>query len=402
MRILTTTTFLSLTKSLILQETVLCQQFVRKLAVTPKKQKKTVSLEKLFPDVVKTGHSDPDIAKMIEVMAKERVPSDFADLRDLKLSKKYGTVMVDKIVNKSSTIFDQVQTGHLSSIGPQSETSRIENNWKNLLSKAKVTDPKKALCHLQENLKLDREICSLMSLYLMKDFETLRLPHLPFNYVLYHFAYSANKWTRKEEEALMKNEGETNDVLIKKIPSKNLKQIKEKLNRSGERQKAKIKGQPFGLKEVLTILTFCLEGQNKPKNIEEFHQSIKGLSWTKLAEYMKRTRDSLSNRFYYYVKPVIEGHFLKVDLEEEISRFKQYLVEKKISTIDQIEWSLVPLSRSFYQQNLNIDYRKYPPNEPLWKVLKDRSDKGLMIRNILPEDSRKVLLEEFKKIKASK
>merc|ERR550532_1033953 len=162
---------------------------------------------------------------MIEVMAKERVPSDFTDLRDLKLSKKYGTVMVDKIVNKSSTIFDQVQTGHLSSIGPESETSRIENNWKNLLSKAKVTDPKKALRHLQENLKLDREICSLMSLYLMKDFETLRLPHLPFNYVLYHFAYSANKWTRKEEETLIKNEGETNDVLLKKIPSKNLKQI---------------------------------------------------------------------------------------------------------------------------------------------------------------------------------
>ena len=81
MRILTT--FLSLTKSLILQETVLCQQFVRKLAVTPKKQKKTVSLEKLFPFVVKTGHSNPDIAQMIEVMAKERVPSDFTDLRDL-------------------------------------------------------------------------------------------------------------------------------------------------------------------------------------------------------------------------------------------------------------------------------------------------------------------------------
>ena len=402
MRILTTTTFLSLTKSLVLQEIVLCQQFARNLAVEPKKQKKTVSLEKLFPFVVKTGHSNPDIAKMIEVMAKERVPSDFADLRDLKLTKKYGTVMVDKIVNKSSTIFDQVQTGHLSSIGPQSETSRIENNWKNLLSKAKVTDPKKALRHLQENLKLDREICSLMSLYLMKDFETLRLPHLPFNYVLYHFAYSANKWTRKEEETLMKNEGETNDVLLKKIPSKNLKQIKEKLNRIGERQKAKIKGQPFGVEEDLKILMFCLEGQNKPKNIEEFHQSIKGLSWTKLAESMKRTRDSLSNRFYYYVKPVIEGHFLKVDLEEEISRFKQYLVEKKMSTMDQIEWSLFPLSRSFYQQNLNIDYRKYPPNEPLWKVLKDRSDKGLMIRNILPEDSRKVLLEEFKKFKASK
>ena len=89
-------------------------------------------------------------------------------------------------------------------------------------------------------------------------------------------------------------------------------------------------------------------------------------------------------------------------MEEEISRFKKYLVEKKMSTMDQIEWSLFPLSRSFYQQNLNIDYRKYPPNEPLWKVLKDRSDKGLMIRNILPEDSRKVLLEEFKKFKASK
>ena len=61
MRIPTTTKFLSSSKSLILQEIVLCQQFVRKLAVTPKKQKKTVSLKKLFPHVVKTGHSDPDI-----------------------------------------------------------------------------------------------------------------------------------------------------------------------------------------------------------------------------------------------------------------------------------------------------------------------------------------------------
>ena len=121
MRIPTTTKFLSSSKSLILQEIVLCQQFVRKLAVTPKKQKKTVSLEKLFPHVVKTGHSNPEIAKMVEVMAKERVPSDFADLRDLNLTKKYGTLTVDKIVNKSSTIFEQVQTGHLSSIAPQSE-----------------------------------------------------------------------------------------------------------------------------------------------------------------------------------------------------------------------------------------------------------------------------------------
>ena len=75
-------------------------------------------------------------------------------------------------------------------------------------------------------------------------------------------------------------------------------------------------------------------------------------------------------------------------------------MEMKISTRDQIDWSLFPLSKSFYQDNINIRHERYPPSEPLWKVLKDRSDKGLMIRNILPEDSRTVLLEEFKKFKA--
>ena len=140
--------------------------------------------------------------------------------------------------------------------------------------------------------------------------------------------------------------------------------------------------------------------QKKPKNIEEFHQKIKGISTLKLAQSLKRPRYSVANRFHLYVKPVIEGYFLKVDLENEIERFNRFLVEKKISSQDQIEWSIFPLSKSFYHQNINVLHGKYyPPDEPLWKVIKDRTGKGLMSRKILPEDNRKVLLSEFKKIK---
>ena len=136
--------FLSSSKSLFLQET-LFQQFIRKLAIETKK--KTVSLKTLFPDVVKTGHSNPDIANMIKVMAKERVPSEFSALKDLKLTKVLGTVKIVKRLNNSS-IFEQVQKSKLTSIGHNSETSKIEKNWKNLLSKAKVTDHAGAKIHI--------------------------------------------------------------------------------------------------------------------------------------------------------------------------------------------------------------------------------------------------------------
>ena len=233
--------FLSSSKSLILQET-LCQQFIRKLAIETKK--KTVSLKTLFPDVVKTGHSNPDIANMIKVMAKESVPSEFSVLKDLKLTKVLGTVKIVKRLNNSS-IFEQVQKSKLTSIGHNSETSKIEKNWKNLLFKAKVTDPKVSLCHLQENLQENREICSLLSLFLMKDFETLRLPSLPLNHVLGHFAYSGNRWTKEEETTLLKNQSKTDDELLKKISSKNLRQIKRKMERMEEIEKAEIKREPF-------------------------------------------------------------------------------------------------------------------------------------------------------------
>ena len=89
---------------MLIQES-LWQQFIRKLAIETKKKK--VSLKKIFPDVVKTGHSNPDIANMIEVMAKERVLSEFSALKDLKLTKYLGTVRIHKRLNNLS-IFEQV------------------------------------------------------------------------------------------------------------------------------------------------------------------------------------------------------------------------------------------------------------------------------------------------------
>ena len=107
----------------------------------------------------------------------------------------------------------------------------------------------------------------------------------------------------------------------------------------------------------------------------------------------------MANRFHLYVKPVIEGYFLKVDLEKEIERFNHFLVEKKISSYDQIEWSIFPLSKPFYRSNINVQYgKRYPPEEPLWKVIKDRTDKGLTNRRFLPADNRKILISEIKKI----
>ena len=132
-----------------------------------------------------------------------------------------------------------------------------------------------------------------------------------------------------------------------------------------------------------------------PKSLEELHQITKQRQpWIKLSKSMKRTPNSISHRFHHYIKPFIEADCLNIDLEEEIVRFNQYLVQQKIPSEDKIDWNLFPLSKPFYthNKNLNNEDRKRK-DEPLWSVVKDRNERGLKSCFILPEDRRKAILK---------
>ena len=77
-------------------------------------------------------------------------------------------------------------------------------------------------------------------------------------------------------------------------------------------------------------------------------------------------------------------------------RFNQYLVEQKVSAKDDIDWKQFPLSKYFYKVNCNVHREKRKNEGDMWKVIKDRNEKGQKICKLLPEDRREALIKAFK------
>jgi len=332
------------------------------------------------------------IRKIIEVMGKAKVRCESRELLDLKYSRTYDTL---QFAHREQPDIDSVTKGELSSFGPESEASKVERTWKNLHSEAKLSNPKKVLLDLHKTLSDRRDLCLMCGLYLSKDLEHLRAPHFAFNHIVRKFAFGSNRWTKEETQTLIDNLTESDEVLLRKIPSKSLEQIKAKIKRFRMDQKAEIKNQPFTLEEDLQIALFVLREREKlPESVEEFRQITKGVSWIKLSESMKRSSPSLSKRFSCYIKPFIEAHYLDVNLKEEIVRFNRYLVQFKIPSRDKIEWNLFSLSKTFYYRNVNLDHEdRNRKDEPLWTVVMDRNERGVSVCAILPEDHGKAILK---------
>ena len=332
---------------------------------------------------------------MIEVMSETKVRWESVNLLELKLGSYYGEIVYLSTVNvKQPDIIESVTKGLLSSNGSESEASKIMRNWKNLESEAKLWDSKKILLELYKTSSDQLELCLMIGLYLSQDLELLRAPHAVFNHFVKVILFSTNRWTKQEEQTLLDNLAESDKVLQQKIPSKNLKQIKDKKRRIQENHKAEIKNQPISLEEDVQIALFVLGGK-MPKSLEEFHEITKQRqSWIELSKSMKRTPSSVARRFYHYIKPFIEADCLNIDLEEEIVIFNQYLVEQKIPSVDKIDWNLFPLSKPFYTFNKNLDSEDWKrKDEPLWSVVKDRNERGVKLCRILPEDHRKAILK---------
>ena len=152
----------------------LCQQ----LSVSTKEDK--VALKELFPNLVKNGHSNPEISKMIKEIGEAKVSWKSAKLLELKIKKKLGQFTFASV--KQPDIIESVTKGLLSSNGPESEAGKIKRNWENLQSEVKLCDPKKVILDLYKASSDQRELCFMMGLYLSKDFELLRAPHSVFNH----------------------------------------------------------------------------------------------------------------------------------------------------------------------------------------------------------------------------
>ena len=87
----------------VLQVRSLCQ------SVSTKEDK--VALKELFPNLVKDGHSNPEITKMIAEMGEAKVGWESAKLLDLKIWKRYGEYRFARV--KQPDIIGSVTRGLL-------------------------------------------------------------------------------------------------------------------------------------------------------------------------------------------------------------------------------------------------------------------------------------------------
>merc|ERR1712227_792939 len=111
--------------------------------------------------------------------------------------------------------------------------------------------------------------------YLIRDLGHLRAPHSAFNHVLKKIAFSEreDRWTKAEEQILEENQHKSDNILMEKIPSKTLYQIKRKI-KTLDFQKYQEANKPYTLGEDLQILKSWLDGQGNPKSLEEFYPTL--------------------------------------------------------------------------------------------------------------------------------
>ena len=81
-------------------------------------------------------------------------------------------------------------------------------------------------------------------------------------------------------------------------------------------------------KFLANILKFILEQFNvKPQNVQDFNEGTKRLSWSQLADTMKRSQGSLRQRVGLYTKSLLQSHMSGKDLIEMVTQMNPCIID---------------------------------------------------------------------------